>query len=57
MTSAKPPRYTPQMENEFEKIIQEAISKAEQVDCDIEEFKQGLKDMWHALQTRIECES
>jgi hypothetical protein len=44
------------LEEEFEEIIQEAISKAEQVDCSMEDFEEGLKGMEMSIRTRIECE-
>ena len=44
------------MGNEFEKIIEEAIAKAEKVDCDIEEFRKGLNDMVNLLIARCDFE-
>ena len=42
---------------QFEKIIQEAISKAERVDCPMEVFVEGLKNMGFSLQDRIDSEN
>lgn len=39
---------------EFEKIAQDAILKAERVECSIEEFCEGLESMIQELQSRLE---
>ena len=44
------------MSDEFEKIIQEAIEKAEAVDCPPEAFKDGLQAMAELMQARLEME-
>jgi len=43
-------------EEVFQKIIDEAILEAELVECDIEEFREGLKTMLIALKDRVDME-
>jgi hypothetical protein len=40
----------------FERIINQAIASAENVECDGDEFKLGLCSMLHTLRARIELE-
>lgn len=42
--------------NEFEQIINQAISSAEEVDCPPEDFKVGLALMYHTLKERLSLE-
>lgn len=43
-------------QEKFQRIIDEAISAAEAVDCEVGEFKRGLANMWHVLNDRCESE-
>jgi hypothetical protein len=43
-----------QIEQEFEKIAEEAISKAEHVDCSFARFIDGLKDIETTIRDRRE---
>ena len=40
----------------FERIINQAIDSAENVECDGHEFKVGLALMYHTLRERLELE-
>jgi hypothetical protein len=42
----------------FEELAQDAIREAEQIECSLEQFKDGLRTMRDAFQTRYEqvCE-
>ena len=41
---------------EFERIINQAIASAENVECDEDAFKMGLAVMWHTLNGRVGLE-
>lgn len=42
------------MEEEFERIAQDAINEAQEVKCDFAEFVEGLKVMVQTIQDRYE---
>ena len=40
----------------FAEIMEDAIRKAEEVDCSLPSFVEGLKEMRDLLQERLDCE-
>lgn len=44
------------LEEQFEKIAEDAISKAEGVKCSIGDFREGLKTMVGAMRSRLDME-
>ena len=42
------------LEETFEALAQEAIGKAEEVDCPLAQYRDGLKVMLEALRSRLE---
>lgn len=43
------------LSDRFDAIIEEAIAKAERVECSLEEYYLGLRQMRRALDQRMEC--
>jgi hypothetical protein len=42
--------------SQFKIIIEDAINRADRVNCDIATFRRGLKEMQILLNDRVECE-